>query len=215
MFRDIFTIEFWISLLYVVPGFLFAISIHEFAHAYAAYKLGDPTARNLGRMTLNPFAHLDIVGTLMLIFVGFGFAKPVPVNPRNYKGNKSVADTIVSLAGITANFIVALLGLLLLNALFALNFSNQTILIMLQYLVIINITLMVFNLVPIPPLDGSHIAENLLIRHVGVRPFMFMRKYQTYLLIAFFLIIRSTGLISTVTLAIYNFLNRGFGLIFG
>ncbi|HHT87180.1 MAG TPA: site-2 protease family protein [Clostridiales bacterium] len=215
MFRDIFTIEFWISLLYVVPGFLFAISIHEFAHAYAAYKLGDPTARNLGRMTLNPFAHLDIVGTLLLIFVGFGFAKPVPVNPRNYKGNKSVADTIVSLAGITANFIVALLGLLLLNALFALNFSNQTILIMLQYLVIINITLMVFNLVPIPPLDGSHIAENLLIRHVGVRPFMFMRKYQTYLLIAFFLIIRSTGLISTVTLAIYNFLNRGFGLIFG
>jgi Zn-dependent protease len=215
VFRDIFTIEFWISLLYVVPGFLFAISIHEFAHAYAAYKLGDPTARNLGRMTLNPFAHLDIVGTLLLIFVGFGFAKPVPVNPRNYKGNKSVADTIVSLAGITANFIVALLGLLLLNALFALNFSNQTILIMLQYLVIINITLMVFNLVPIPPLDGSHIAENLLIRHVGVRPFMFMRKYQTYLLIAFFLIIRSTGLISTVTLAIYNFLNRGFGLIFG
>ena len=124
MFRDIFTIEFWISLLYVVPGFLFAISIHEFAHAYAAYKLGDPTARNLGRMTLNPFAHLDIVGTLLLIFVGFGFAKPVPVNPRNYKGNKSVADTIVSLAGITANFIVAF-SLLLLNALLRLTFQTK------------------------------------------------------------------------------------------
>jgi Zn-dependent protease len=193
---------------------MLGLSIHEFAHAYAAHKMGDDTARNLGRMTLNPFAHLDLVGTLLLIFAGFGYAKPVPVNPRYYKGNKRVADNIVSLAGITANFFVAITAMFLLHLLIYLGLQNMTIIYMIDYLIIINIALMVFNLIPVYPLDGSHVAENLLIKHIGPEPFMFMRRYRLYITIALILFIANTGIISSAVYAIYNFFDKGFALLF-
>ena len=92
----------------VLPAILIGLTVHEWAHAYAAYRLGDPTARNLGRMTLNPLAHVDLFGFLMLLLVGFGWAKPVPVNPRNFK-NYRRDDIIVSLAGIFTNVVIAFL----------------------------------------------------------------------------------------------------------
>lgn len=171
--------------LYVLPAILIGLTIHEWAHAYAAYKRGDPTARNLGRMSLNPLVHLDIWGFLCLLLVGFGWAKPVPVNPRNFK-NFRRDDVIVSLAGITANFITAcafmILHMLCLrfwrdirgNAVFNAIVSN---------IIVINLSLMLFNLIPIYPLDGSHILEILLLRKAP-RFIMFLRNYGTYILLA-------------------------------
>lgn len=97
-----------LSLLYTLPAIIIGLTVHEWAHAFAADKLGDPTAKNLGRMTLNPFAHIDLFGFLCLLVVGFGWAKPVPVNPRNFK-NYRRDDIIVSLAGIAMNLVVAFL----------------------------------------------------------------------------------------------------------
>jgi Zn-dependent protease len=95
-----------LQFLYVLPAIIFGLTIHEWAHAYVAYRLGDPTARNMGRMTLNPIAHIDPFGFIMLILVGFGWAKPVPVNSRNFKNFKR-DDILVSLAGIGMNLLVA------------------------------------------------------------------------------------------------------------
>ena len=101
-----------LSLLYTLPAIIIGLTVHEWAHAFAADKLGDPTAKNLGRMTLNPFAHIDLFGFLCLLVVGFGWAKPVPVNPRNFK-NYRRDDIIVSLAGIAMNLVVAFFATIL------------------------------------------------------------------------------------------------------
>ena len=95
-----------LQFLYILPAILIGLTVHEWAHAYAAYRLGDPTAKNLGRMTLNPLAHIDPIGFAMLLLVGFGWAKPVPVSPRNFKHYRR-DDIIVSLAGITMNILIA------------------------------------------------------------------------------------------------------------
>ena len=97
------------SILYTLPAVLIALTFHEFAHAYVAYKNGDPTARNLGRMTLNPLAHLDVWGFVCMLLVGFGWAKPVPVNPNNYRNYKK-GELTVSLAGVTMNLIIGIIG---------------------------------------------------------------------------------------------------------
>ena len=171
-------------ILYMLPAILIGLTVHEWAHAYAAYRLGDPTARNLGRMTLNPIAHIDIFGFLCLLIAGFGWAKPVPVNPRNFKNYKR-DDIIVSLAGIAMNFLVALVMTFLYVLLvkiwpeLAVNEAYQYIM---TYIIVINLSLMLFNLIPIYPLDGSHVLECLLVRKAP-RFFMFMRQYGQYILI--------------------------------
>ena len=182
--------------LLALPGRMLAISAHEFAHAWVADRCGDPTARNLGRLTLNPFAHLDLIGTLMMAFIGFGWAKPVPVNPRNYR-NYRKDDLKVSLAGIIMNLLFFLLSYVVLalfllavlhkfglpagdenylyllkNApyvseeLIALSYGRMAgyIYRMLSYFVQVNIVLAVFNLLPVPPLDGYHVVNDLMIR---------------------------------------------------
>lgn len=181
-------------LLYMLPGILIGLTVHEWAHAYVAYRLGDPTARNLGRMTLNPFAHIDIFGFLCLLLVGFGWAKPVPVNPRNFKNYKR-DDILVSLAGIAMNFITAFLAVLiyvLCLRIWPQLYDNDAFVYILTYLIVINLSLMLFNLIPIYPLDGSHVLECLLARKEP-RFFMFMRQYGQYILIVLLI----TGLVST------------------
>lgn len=140
---------------------LFAITIHEFFHGFAAYKLGDDTAEKMGRLTLNPVAHLDLVGSIMLLLVGFGWAKPVPVDIyRLKKGNLGVF--IVSAAGIIANIICAIVFIFILKFFISAGYMETNLLIkFLAFFVYINLALFVFNLLPIYPLDGYNILESL------------------------------------------------------
>jgi Zn-dependent protease len=135
---------------------LYSVIFHELAHGWVAYKMGDPTAKLMGRLTLNPLKHLDPIGTLMLLIIGFGWAKPVPVNLENIPIDKRRKGIIlVSAAGITANIICAFIALLLLQLLAP---GPEDIMYkILHLLAFINILLAAFNLIPIPPLDGSKI----------------------------------------------------------
>ena len=176
-----------LQFLYILPAILIGLTVHEWAHAYAAYRLGDPTAKNLGRMTLNPLAHIDPIGFVMLLLVGFGWAKPVPVTPRNFK-NYRRDDIIVSLAGIATNLIVAFLfsfvyvaGILKWGLA-----TNEAFMSIIGSIISINLTLAVFNLIPIYPLDGSHVAESLLMHKIP-RVFMFLRQYGQIILLGLIL----------------------------
>ncbi len=138
-----------------IVGLLLAITFHEFAHAWMANYLGDPTAKNLGRLTLNPFKHLDPLGTLFLLVAGFGWGKPVPYNPSNLKSD---ADEVkVALAGVTANLILALILGIPLRIATAMHVAidSNLWLLAVEILLEMNLVLIAFNIIPIPPLDGS------------------------------------------------------------
>jgi Zn-dependent protease len=147
-----------------LPAILIALTVHEYAHGYVAWRLGDPTARNAGRLTLNPIAHLDLFGTIMLLFGPFGWAKPVPVNGYYFSNPKR--DSIwVSLAGPTSNIILALIfGYIyrIIGAIAPDILANNQIVLFFQLCILINIGIAFFNLIPIPPLDGSHILLGFL-----------------------------------------------------
>ena len=146
-------------LLLLVPVLLFALCFHEFAHAWVANKLGDPTAKHSGRLTLNPLAHLDLMGSLMILFVGFGWAKPVPVDVR-YLQNPRTDMMKVAFAGPAANLLLAFVGGTIIRA----HLVGGSLILMLVLFTQINIMLAVFNMIPIPPLDGSQIFSGLMVR---------------------------------------------------
>lgn len=164
--------------LIAVP-LLYSVVIHEVAHGWVAYRMGDPTAKWMGRLTLNPIKHLDLMGTLMLFLAGFGWAKPVPVNFNNLS-DKRKGLIFVSSAGIVANILLAFTALLLFR-LFSLSPSGITA-ILVYYLVQINITLAALNLIPIPPLDGSKILMGI----APGRTWYFLARLERY---GFFIII--------------------------
>lgn len=193
------------SILYTLPAVLIALTFHEFAHAYVAYKNGDPTARNLGRMTLNPLAHLDVWGFICMLLVGFGWAKPVPVNPNNYRNYKK-GELTVSLAGVTMNLIIGIIGALASTITFYVAAKNGNYYYVMNgigaagkiyyiffYLCYINCALMVFNLIPIYPLDGYHVFEVLLGRVISPRVFEFLRKYGQIILLMFIFVGNRSG----------------------
>jgi Zn-dependent protease len=133
---------------------LVCLTVHEFSHAWVAYKLGDPSAEKSGRLTLNPFKHLDLMGTIMLLLFRFGWAKPVPINPYYFKNQKQ-GIILVSLAGPLSNFFMAFLGGFLFKL--AIPMQNAFLNTFFYIFIYMNIALAIFNLLPIPPLDGSHL----------------------------------------------------------
>lgn len=160
-----------VKLLLTIPGVLIAITFHEFAHAFAADKLGDDTPRSQGRLTLNPFAHLDPIGSIMLLFAGFGWGKPVVVNPRNYDRRMSMdkADAIVSIAGPLMNLALSIILTLIYCVIYKFCYNAvltsqilQIVMLMIYYAISINVGLGLFNLIPLPPLDGSKVIKPLL-----------------------------------------------------
>ena len=160
-----------LGLLYTIPGVLIAITFHEFAHAKVADMLGDDTPRREGRISLNPLAHIDPIGFTMLLFAGFGWGKPVNVNPRNYNRDITVekADAIVSIAGPAMNMILAIGFTVIYFIIYkfwgTLVLTNRILGIIMQmimYTITINIGLGIFNLIPLPPLDGSKVIKPFL-----------------------------------------------------
>lgn len=150
--------------LIAAPAILFSLTVHEYFHAWTALRFGDSTARDMGRLTLNPMAHLDLFGTLMMFMSGFrfGWAKPVPVNPFNLR-NPRVADIWISAAGPLSNFGLAVISGLIFRLIVFLGIQLPDVFYhFLYYSVMINVSLGFFNLIPLFPLDGSHILRNLM-----------------------------------------------------
>ena len=198
-----------LGLLLTIPAVLVAISFHEFAHAFAAYKLGDETAKSQGRLTLNPLKHIDPIGMVMLLFLGFGWGKPVQVDPRNFNRNISAkkAEAIVSFAGPLINFILAIVFSIIYALLVKYDvMANMeyrtvyTICTILQNIIILNIGLGLFNLIPLPPLDGSKILCAFL-------PYSAENWFKSYEQIFYiiFLVLWITGMLgSLISPAIVN-----------
>ncbi|MRX54131.1 zinc metalloprotease [Bacillus sp. HMSC76G11] len=176
---------------YVVIVLAIAFTVHEFAHAYVAYKFGDPTAKNQGRLTLSPLAHLDPIGTLLIFIAGFGWAKPVPVN-RFYFKNPRLAGVLVSVAGPLSNLVIAFIGLavwyILLSTGALSSLSSGTAESLQQFfniLIFLNITLFIFNLFPFPPLDGYRIIEDLAPSGIRAK----MTQFESYGMVVFLILV--------------------------
>lgn len=208
-----------------IPGILIAITFHEFAHAFAADKLGDDTPRRQGRLNLNPFKHLDLFGTIMLVFAGFGWGKPVEIDPRNFNRNMSLskAEAIVSAAGPLMNFILAILFEIVLCLIIKLapgiEMANGMLLVLnqavgiavevVQSIISINIGLGIFNLIPLPPLDGSKIlcgflpynAKNWIESHSQIFELIFIALWIV-------------GILSLIVRPIILFVNSGLTNLF-
>lgn len=211
-----------LSLLLTIPGVLLAITFHEYAHGFAADKLGDPTPRNQGRLSLNPLAHLDPFGVIMLIFAHIGWGKPVQINPNNFNRNISVrkAEAIVAAAGPVTNFILAFIITIISCTIwtFAPSFTytqvGNIIILMLQYAVLTNVGLGVFNLIPLPPLDGSKILMGFL-SYNAKRWFEEHEKLFYIIFLIIWITPISELIISPAIVAITNGIYSLVGAIFG
>ncbi len=212
----------FLSILINVPITLIALTFHELAHGWVSTKLGDPTPRIQGRMTLNPLAHLDLFGTILMIITGFGWAKPVEVNPMYYKDRKK-GMALVGIAGPIANFILAIVGTFLwllpyfiaqiaggsLPEWFANGFNYF------MYLFIIrNLCFMVFNLIPIPPLDGSRII-GMFLRDKAYYSLLSFERYSMILIMLLSLTGMFDRIIGTGVNFFFNLILKGITSIFG
>ena len=164
--HDTFSIDMIITKLYMLPGIIIGLTLHEFSHAMVSYKLGDPTPKEQGRVTVNPLKHIDPIGFVALIMAGFGWGVPVQINPNYYK-NRRLGEALVAVAGVTMNLIIAFVFALILKLMYSSGIAvstNETlhvIAMILQYGILVNIILMVFNLLPIPPLDGFNFVTQI------------------------------------------------------
>jgi Zn-dependent protease len=182
--------EMLIQILLTIPTIFIALTFHEVAHGWMSYKLGDPTAYNMGRLTLNPLKHLDPIGALCMLVVGFGWAKPVPVNARYYKNPKR-GMALTAFAGPAMNLILAFFGVIIyrvINRFGYLLIPNGLLVFVLftlfYYFAYLNIFLAVFNLIPIPPFDGSRIAYVFLPTNLYFKIMRYERIIQMIVMIA-------------------------------
>jgi Zn-dependent protease len=182
-----------ISFLFIIVILIMSVVIHEVSHGYAAYLMGDPTAKNAGRLTLNPLAHLDFMGSLIVPLLAyfssgfmFGWAKPVPYNPYNLK-NQKYGDAIVAVAGPVSNLLIAFIfGLLLRFGILYFGLVSLDFILIVKWIVQINLILAIFNLIPIPPLDGSKILFTFLpYRFIEIK--QNLERYSLFLLMFFIL----------------------------
>ena len=180
-------------LVMLAPVILFSLTIHEYAHALAAWKLGDDTAKRMGRLSLNPLVHLDLLGTILLFIVHFGWAKPVPVDPRNFRNPKKDM-LLVALAGPVSNVLTAAVAAVALKIVFE-NFGAAAVLSssglstavrLLVWFIFIGVVLAVFNMIPLPPLDGSRVLYGLLPDGLA-RRYMTVERYGIFILFAVFI----------------------------
>lgn len=200
MLVNLFSVENLIQTCISIPVILFSLSFHEASHAFAANKLGDPTAKNLGRLTLNPLKHLDPIGTLCMILFHFGYAKPVPINARYFKNPKK-GMAFSALAGPVSNILLGALGLLLYNVFMELVLRTgvwydkqnlcSLIALVFYYLYVMNIYLAIFNMLPIPPFDGSRLAFVFLPDKL----YWGVMKYERIIMLVT-LVLLATGLLS-------------------
>ncbi len=204
------------EMIIALPVTLIALTGHELAHAWVSHKLGDPTPEREGRLTVNPFAHLDPIGAVMMVLTGFGWAKPVGINPMYYK-NKKAGTALVSIAGPLANFLMAFIGafILVLMGKFLFNptgIISEFVTYSLQRFIILNISLMVFNLIPIPPLDGSKVVGMFLPDRIYYR----VLEYERYCMIIIMVLSFSgalRGILSGGIILVFNFIVKIMGFI--
>lgn len=198
-------LDFFVYTFSKVIVVLVAITFHEVAHGYVAYRCGDPTAKMLGRLNLNPLKHLDPIGTITLFLLGFGWAKPVPVNPRNFR-NFRRDDFLVSVAGITVNFSLFIIATALMVGIQRFAYYSLPMAYLMQFLAMlssINLGLGVFNLIPIPPLDGFHLLNDTLLKgRLRLQPQFF--QIAQVALIALVFMGAFDGILRTVITAINN-----------
>ena len=199
------------ELIILAPPLLFALTFHEFAHGFVAYRLGDPTARDAGRLTLNPLKHLDPLGTIAFFFIKFGWAKPVPVNPGYFQNPKK--DMLwVALAGPLTNLALAVIsailtkGIWLLATILPYSSATEAILVPLNSMLIasvwINLVLCIFNFLPIPPLDGSRILMGLLPNNLALS-YMRIERFGFIIII----VLAFSGVLSKVIVPVISFAN--------
>lgn len=186
---------------------IIAFTLHEFSHAYFANKFGDPTAKLLGRVTLNPAVHFDFLGIILLLLAGFGWARPVPVNRANFSNPRRMG-IIVSAAGPLSNFLLAVIGCLIYAGMYQFGMidaiSNakavQGVHIFFDTFIVLNFFLFLFNLVPLPPLDGYRIAEDLLPPRISAK----LQKFEQWSIMIFLLIIIIPGLSRYTIIPLYD-----------
>ena len=197
------------AILYTIPGVIIAMTFHEYAHAWMATKLGDTTPRAQGRLTLNPAAHIDPVGIVMLLFAHIGWGRPVEINPNNFTSNKSRGTCVllVAIAGPIMNFILSFVFILIYYAFITyahLSWKWEAIISsLLANTIVVNIGLGVFNLIPIPPLDGSKVFRRFLPYSVNE----WLDRNMQYIYIVF-MILWITGLLSVIVAPVINFVMK-------
>lgn len=182
-----------------IAAVLVALSVHEFSHALAATSLGDQTAKRLGRLTLNPMAHVDIFGLLALVFVHFGWGKPVPFNPYNLRDRRS-GSILIGIAGPISNFVLMGISALLMHLTYPFLGGSNYLLLFLGFVFILNAGLMLFNLIPIPPLDGSKVVLALLDQPKYMNIHRQYEMYGPWVLMALVMadLLLGIGIISTL-----------------
>ena len=179
----------YFSFVAIIAALIMSLSFHEFGHAFAAKRFGDDTAEREGRLTINPIAHIDPMGLLMVILIGFGYARPVPTDPRNY--NSFWAQLVVAAAGPLANLAIAIVAYnLYLYGVQAgwSSFADPAVRQVFNIVVIVNLVLMVFNLIPLGPLDGHYILPYFLPRSLGQQYRVLNAKYGTYFFLSLILL---------------------------